>query len=171
MLKTKMSQHKAIFLDRDGVINKKRNDYVKTLDELEILPGIAESIKLLQDKGFIIVVVTNQSAINRNLTSHDNVQKIHDVVQKHLQSQGAHVDRFYYCPHRPDELCVCRKPKPGLLLSAAHDLQIDLSASWVIGDDVSDIMAANQAGCRGIKIGSNYDLASAVQQILNSTSD
>jgi len=159
---------KAIFLDRDGVINKERSDYVKTVDELVILNDIASPIKKLRENGFLIVVITNQSAINRGFTTHQHVENIHSAIQEYLKKNGTQIDAFYYCPHRPDEHCDCRKPKPGLLNKAIYDLKIDIKSSWMIGDRDSDIEAARVTGCKSIKITSNSGLNSAVQSILNS---
>jgi len=160
---------KAIFLDRDGVINQERHDYVKTIDELEILPDITKPIKLLKDSGFLIVIVSNQSAINRGLTSHKNVKEIHSVIQEYLKKNGIKLDAIYYCPHRPDENCDCRKPKTGLLLKAIEELGIDPRLSWMIGDNDSDIEAAKKVGCNAIKIGDNISLDFAAQRILCSS--
>lgn len=159
---------KAVFLDRDGVINKERSDYVKTVSELEILPNLYESIKQLKKAGFIVVVITNQSAINRGLTNHDNINHIHSFIQEYLKRHGTCIDAFYYCPHKPDENCACRKPKPGLLIKAANELHIDLKSSWMIGDSDSDIESAVLVGCKSIKVGTNLELFTAVQSILNS---
>ena len=160
--------NKAIFLDRDGVINKERSTYVKTISELEIFSGVANSVKKLKDAGFLVVVVTNQSAVNRGLTNHDNINDIHLYLQEYFRKNGTFIDGFYYCPHRPDENCYCRKPKPGLLLKAVEELKIDLKASWMIGDSDSDIQAAKLAGCKSIKIGVDMSFASAIRKILNS---
>ncbi len=159
---------KTVFLDRDGVINKERSDYVKTVDELEIFPHVAKLIKKLKDGGFSVVVITNQSAINRGLTTHENVQKIHQTIQDYLRKNGTFVDTFYYCPHKPDENCECRKPKTGLLIKAIKDLNIDLKSSWLLGDDDTDMKAASLVGCKSIKICSEYDFKKAVNLILNS---
>lgn len=159
--------NKAIFLDRDGVINKERSTYVKTVSELEIFSGVANSVKKLKDAGFLVVVVTNQSAVNRGLTNHDNINDIHLYLQEYFRKNDTFVDGFYYCPHRPDENCYCRKPKPGLLLKAVEELKIDLKSSWMIGDSDSDIQAAKLVGCKSIKIGADMSLASAIQRILN----
>lgn len=159
---------KAVFLDRDGVINKERTDYVKTVNELVILDDIANPIKKLRDNGFLVVVVTNQSAINRGLTSHQNVESIHSAIQVYLKKNETQVDAFYYCPHRPDEHCECRKPKPGLLIKAIDELKIDVKSSWMIGDRDSDMEAARMVGCKAIKISSNSGFNNAVQSILNS---
>jgi D-glycero-D-manno-heptose 1,7-bisphosphate phosphatase len=161
--------HKAIFLDRDGVINKERIDYVKTPSELEILSGVAESIKQLKDAGFLIIVITNQSAINRGLTNHDSVKNIHITIQEYCKRNGTSIDAFFYCPHRPDENCNCRKPKAGLLLRAINEFKINLKSSWMIGDNDSDLEAAKLAGCNSIKIQPNGGLSKAVQTILSFT--
>ena len=160
--------NKAIFLDRDGVINKERSTYVKTISELEIFSGVANSVKKLKDAGFLVVVVTNQSAVNRCLTNHDNINDIHLYLQEYFRKNGTFIDGFYYCPHRPDENCYCRKPKPGLLLKVVEELKIDLKASWMIGDSDSDIQAAKLAGCKSIKISVDMSFASAIRKILNS---
>ncbi|MDE1767038.1 MAG: HAD family hydrolase [Thaumarchaeota archaeon] len=160
--------HKAVFLDRDGVVNKERADYVKKVDELVIL-DVANSIKKLRDGGFLIIVISNQSAVNRGLTTHENVKKIHSTIQDYLEKGGTQIDAFYYCPHRPDENCNCRKPKPGLLNKAINDLKIDPKLSWMIGDRDSDIEAAKLVGCKFVKIISNSGLDYAVQRILNSS--
>ena len=159
--------HKTIFLDRDGIINKNREDYVKTVKELIIL-DIAHYIKKLKDNGFLIVVITNQSAINRGLTTHQNIETIHATIQEYLKLYGTQIDAFYYCPHRPDENCFCRKPQPGLLKKAVKDLNIDLKSSWMIGDRDSDIEAARRIGCKFIKMSEKLSLKDAVEIILNS---
>ncbi|MGI0086684.1 MAG: D-glycero-alpha-D-manno-heptose-1,7-bisphosphate 7-phosphatase [Nitrosotalea sp.] len=161
--------HKAIFLDRDGVINKERTDYVKTSSELEILSGVAESIKQLKDAGFLIIVITNQSAINRGLTNHDSVKNIHIIIQEYCKRNGTSIDAFFYCPHRPDENCNCRKPKSGLLLRAINEFKIDQKSSWMIGDNDSDLEAAKLVGCNSIKIQPNGGLSEAVRTILSFT--
>ncbi len=158
---------KAVFFDRDGVLNEERKDYVKNPSELKIFPNIIESIKKLKEVGFIIVVITNQSAINRGLITHQNVSDIHSTIQNFLKKNGTQIDFFYYCPHKPDECCQCRKPKPGMFLKAADDLQLNLQSSWMIGNQDTDIQAANTAGCKSFKIKSNHELQDCVQKILN----
>ena len=120
--------HNGIFLDRDGVINEKRDDYVKFVSELNIFSYVSKSIKKLHDLGFLVVVITNQSAINRGLITHDQLKKIHDAIQENLKSSKTKIDAFYYCPHTPTELCSCRKPKPELILQASNDLNIKLDS-------------------------------------------
>lgn len=159
---------KAVFLDRDGVINKERPDYVKNVKELEIF-DVASSIKKLRDGGFLVIVISNQSAVNRGLTTHENVKQIHFTIQEYLRKNGTKIDAFYYCPHRPDENCSCRKPKPGLLIKAIEDLGIDPKSSWMIGDRESDMEAARLITCKAIKISTDSSLHNAVESILNSS--
>ena len=113
-----MNKLKTVFLDRDGVINQERSDYVKSISELEIYPNVAKNIKLLKDAGFLVIVITNQSAVNRGIVTHETINQIHNSIQDHLKKYGTFLDGFYYCPHTPNENCNCRKPKPGLLQQA-----------------------------------------------------
>ena len=162
-----MNKLKTVFVDRDGVINQERSDYVKSISELEIYPNVAENIKLLKDAGFLVIVITNQSAVNRGIISHEMINQIHNSIQDHLKKYGTFLDGFYYCPHTPNENCNCRKPKPGLLQKAILELNIDLNSSWMIGDSDSDIEAANSIGCKAIKISDSFSLDNAVGKILN----
>jgi len=162
-----MNKLKTVFVDRDGVINQERSDYVKSISELEIYPNVAENIKLLKDAGFLVIVITNQSAVNRGIISHEMINQIHNSIQDHLKKYGTFLDGFYYCPHTPNENCNCRKPKPGLLQKAILELNIDLNSSWMIGDSDSDIEAANSIGCKAIKISDSFSLDNAVTTILH----
>ena len=162
-----MNKLKTVFVDRDGVINQERSDYVKSISELEIYPNVAKNIKLLKDAGFLVVVITNQSAVNRGIATHETINQIHNSIQDHLKKYGTFLDGFYYCPHTPNENCNCRKPKPGLLQQAILELNIDLNSSWMIGDSDSDIEAADSVGCKAIKINDNFSLDNAVEKILN----
>ena len=162
-----MNKLKTVFLDRDGVINKEKSDYIKSISELEIFPDVAKNIELLKNAGFLVVVITNQSAINRGLITHEMVNQIHVSIQNYLKANGTCVDGFFYCPHKPDENCNCRKPKSGLLHQAILELNIDLNSSWMIGDSNSDIEAAISIGCKAIKIDNNFSLDNAVDKILS----
>ncbi len=159
--------HKAVFFDRDGVLNEERKDYVKIRSELKIFPNIIDPIIKLKEAGFIIVVITNQSAINRGLTTHQNISEIHSTIQSFLNENGTQIDSFYYCPHKPDEYCQCRKPNPGLILRAVEELKINLQKSWMIGDSETDVQAAIKAGCKYFKINSNHELQGIVEKILD----
>lgn len=137
----------AIFLDRDGVINHNRFDYVKTWEEYIFLPNIFEPLKRLAQSEYTIVIISNQSPIGRGLVQQETVEAINQRMKAEIESRGGRVDGIYYCPHRPDEGCECRKPRPGLLLRAAQELNLDLSRSYFIGDAVSDLEAALAADC------------------------
>jgi histidinol-phosphate phosphatase family protein len=158
---------KAVFLDRDGVLTRERPDYVKTPEELEILPGIGPPLRDLRERGFRLIIVTNQSVVGRGMATNDAMDRIHEKLQSELKQMGCYVDAIYYCPHRPEERCSCRKPEPGLILRAAKDLGIDVAASWMIGDKEIDLEAAKRAGCRGIRVVTNLgDLRKAVSSII-----
>ena len=161
-----MPLFRAVFLDRDGVLTRERQDYIKTPEELEVLPGIEVPLREIQKRGFRIVIITNQSVIGRGLTSHHEMSRIHEKLRLELARSGCSVDGIYYCPHRPDEGCDCRKPAPGLILKAAKELGIDVGRSWMIGDKEMDLEAARRAGCRSIRVATNRgDLGDAVRQI------
>jgi len=159
---------KAIFLDRDGVINQERKDYVKNLEEFKIFENVADAISLLKKENFLIVIITNQSAINRKLLSIKNLENIHKFLKKYLKKNNTSIDAIYYCPHTPEEDCSCRKPKPGLLLKASLDLDIDLKNSWMIGDSKTDIEAAKAAGCNSILLKENEKLFDIVKEFISS---
>jgi D-glycero-D-manno-heptose 1,7-bisphosphate phosphatase len=142
----------AIFLDRDGVINRNRSDYVKAWSEFEFLPGSLTALRRLADLEWPIVVITNQSAIGQGLISRAQVDEIHRQLVSAVIEAGGRIDAVLYCPHRADEGCTCRKPQPGLLLQAAEHLAIDLPRSLLIGDAESDGLAAETAGCRFVLV-------------------
>ena len=150
-----IKKNKAIFLDRDGVINKNRDDYVKSTKELEIFSNIGKEILKLKMKGFLIIVITNQSVINREIITIRELEEIHSTIQKFLMKSKTSIDKFYFCPHRPDENCDCRKPKPGLILQAINEFSIDASKSWMVGDSKTDIQAGEKAGCKTIFLKKN----------------
>lgn len=139
--------HRAVFLDRDGVINENRSDYVKTWDELRFLPGVLESLQRLASSHLAIVVVSNQSAINRGLVSPAEAGDINKRMVEEIENAGGRIDSVYICPHRPDEGCNCRKPAAGLLHQAAEQLGIDLASSYLVGDALCDMQAALAARC------------------------
>jgi|APSaa5957512493_1039668.scaffolds.fasta_scaffold36475_2 histidinol-phosphate phosphatase family protein len=163
-----MSKNKAVFLDRDGVINKNKINYVKTIEELEILPSIGISIKKLKNNDYFVIVITNQSPINRKLMTHEQLNLIHSSIQQHLESFDTSIDKFYFCPHMPQENCNCRKPKTGMLMQAMSEFNIEPTLSWMIGDNDSDIQAGLAVGCRTLRIDDNTNLQLAVDKILNS---
>lgn len=154
---------KAVFLDRDGTINKYVG-FLRSIDEFELITGAAEAIKKINSSGYLSILVTNQPVIARGEVTTFELQLIHSKMETLLGAEGAYLDAIYYCPHHPhkgykgeiSELkidCDCRKPKPGMLLKAASDFNIDLSASWMIGDGENDIKAGKAAGCKTALIG------------------
>ncbi len=163
---TTSAKHRAIFVDRDGVINVNRNDYVKSWDEFEYIPGAKEAIKRITDSDWLLIMITNQSPIGRGIFTHETLDHIHFILLKDLSEFGCRIDAIYYCPHRPDEGCECRKPKPGLILKAAKDLRIDLKASWMCGDSDTDLEAGRAAGCMVKKVSSNNPLLKIIEEIL-----
>jgi D-glycero-D-manno-heptose 1,7-bisphosphate phosphatase len=140
--------HRAVFVDRDGVICRNRDDHVKNWSEFEFLPGALRAISRLSESGLRIVIITNQAIINRRMASIEVVEHIHARMVQNIELAGGHVDRVLYCPHRPDERCSCRKPQPGMLLKAAEELDLDLCRSYLIGDAETDIQAGQTVGCR-----------------------
>ena len=154
---------KAVFLDRDGTINKYVG-FLRNIDDFELIPGVAEAIKNINASGYLAIVVTNQPVIARGEVTVEELQLIHNKMETLLGAEGAYLDDIYYCPHHPHkgyegeipELkidCDCRKPKPGMLIRAAHDFNIDLTQSWMIGDGENDIKAGKAAGCKTALIG------------------
>jgi histidinol-phosphate phosphatase family protein len=147
-----MSKRRAIFLDRDGVINANRPDYVKAWSEFVFLPRALAALRRLASSDFVIVVTTNQSAIARGLAAEATVREIHARMIAEVERAGGRIDAVYYCPHLPEENCACRKPQPGLYLRAARDLDLDLARSLVVGDAFADVAAAAAIGAQPILV-------------------
>lgn len=159
------NKQRAIFLDRDGTINRYVG-FLRDIEQFELLPGAAEAIRRINASGYLAIVVTNQPVIARGEVTREQLREIHDKMETLLGREGAYVDAIYYCPHHPHrgypgevaELkidCDCRKPKPGLLLQAAEDYNIDLTKSWMIGDSQSDMQAGEAAGCKTALVDGN----------------
>ena len=165
LIQKKSLQHKqkAIFLDRDGTINKYVG-FLRNIDEFELIPGVVEAVKKINASGYLTIVITNQPVIARGEMTISELHSIHNKMETQLGEKGAFLDAIYYCPHHPHkgyegeipELkvdCECRKPKPGMLIRAAEDFNIDLTNSWMIGDGENDIIAGKTAGCKTALIG------------------
>ncbi len=166
--------HKAVFLDRDGVINEEV-DYLRRIEDIVILEKVPESLKLLKEKNFLLIAITNQPVIARGWATEDEIERIHDEMNKIIiRKGGSPIDKFYFCPHHPNadilkyrKECDCRKPSPGLILKAGKEWKINLKESYMIGDRISDIVTGKKAGCKTILIesaishikiqGSDYD--------------
>ena len=142
-----MTGKPAIFLDRDGTLNEGVG-YVSHPSRFTLFPWTVEAIRAIRDEGFLAVMVTNQSGIGRGYFSEEMLLSIHGDFQRLLEAAGTALDGIYYCPHRPDEGCECRKPKPGMLLRASKELGCDLSRSWMVGDNESDLKTAWSVGAR-----------------------
>lgn len=149
---TRAPQRPAVFLDRDGVLNENRADYVRTWEQVVILPGVLAAMQRLAASPLVVVVVTNQSAVGRGLMSGATLDSINRGIVDLVQQAGGRIDAVYACPHAPEAGCTCRKPQPGLLLHAARELGIDLARSYLVGDAVSDMQAALAAGCQPILV-------------------
>lgn len=152
------NKQKAIFLDRDGTINKYVG-FLRNIDEFELLPEVSDAIKKINASGYLAIVITNQPVIARGEVTFEELREIHNKMETLLGEQGAYLDGIYFCPHHPDkgfegeipELkfdCQCRKPKPGLILKAAEEFNIDLLQSWFVGDGENDVKAGKNAGCK-----------------------
>jgi D-glycero-D-manno-heptose 1,7-bisphosphate phosphatase len=151
-----MKKNRAVFLDRDGTICEEVG-YIDSIERLHLIPRSAAAIKLLNERGFRVVMVTNQSGVARGFFPEAFLEELHAELRRRLREEGAYLDGIYYCPHHPVEgkapylqVCDCRKPASGLLHHAAHDFNLDLSASYVIGDHFSDVECAQGVGARGI---------------------
>ena len=142
----------TIFLDRDGVINENRSDYVKSWQEFRFLAGSREAIARLTQAGHRIIVCSNQAAIARGYTTIETVEDIHRRMMAAIEEVGGAIERVYYCPHGKDEQCGCRKPSPGMLLRARDELGVDLNDAVFIGDSITDVRAGLAAGVRSILV-------------------
>lgn len=156
------NKQKAVFLDRDGTINIYKG-FLRDVDDFELIPGVAGAIKKINESGYLVIVVTNQPVIARGEVTVEQLEEIHNKMETLLGFEGAYIDGLYYCPHHPHkgyegevpELkvdCECRKPKPGMLLKAADDFNINLNESYMVGDGEIDVKAGKNAGCKTVLI-------------------
>jgi len=146
--------HRAVFLDRDGVINVKapEGQYITRWEEFHFLPGVADAIARLNEARFSVIVVSNQRGVAKGCMTIAALEEIHRRMIEQLAASNVRIDAIYYCPHGADARCTCRKPAPGMLLQAAEDHRLDLRNSWIVGDSDSDILAGKNAGCRTVRI-------------------
>jgi D-glycero-D-manno-heptose 1,7-bisphosphate phosphatase len=157
-----VSGRPAVFLDRDGTLSEERG-YIDRLELLEIFPWTSDAIRLLNRAGFVVVVITNQSAIGRGIIDLPFLQTVHDAFDRHLARSGARVDRYYFCPHHPDArlpefrmVCRCRKPEPGMIEQATTELGLDPSRSFMVGDRLIDVACGHAAGVRSVLVRSGH---------------
>lgn len=170
--KNLLHRQKAIFLDRDGTINKYVG-FLRSAEQFELLPGVAEAIKLINSSGYLAIVATNQPVIARGETTFGELDRIHAKMETLLGEEGAYLDGVYFCPHHPDRgfagerpeykiVCDCRKPKAGMLFAAADKFNIDLSLSYMIGDGATDVECGRNAGCAAAYIGDGNPYAADI---------
>jgi D-glycero-D-manno-heptose 1,7-bisphosphate phosphatase len=152
----------AVFLDRDGTMSEERG-FIDRLELLEIFPWTTDAVRLLNRAGFAVVVVTNQSAIGRGIIDEPFLHSVHAAFDRHLARGGARVDRYYFCPHHPEAklpehrmVCRCRKPAPGMIEQACHDLGLDPARSFMVGDRLIDVASGHAAGLRSILVRSGH---------------
>ena len=145
---------RAVFLDRDGVINVKaaEGEYITRWEDFQFLPGVAEAIASLNQTQFLVIVVSNQRGVAKGCMTLEALEEIHMRMLSQLADSKARIDAIYYCPHDAAISCRCRKPAPGMLLQAAKDHAIDLRTSWMVGDSDSDLLAGKNAGCRTVRV-------------------
>ena len=185
--------NKAVFLDRDGVITQEPPHYAYRLDQLALIPGSGDAIRLLNNDGYKVVVVSNQSGIGRGYYQEVDTELFNQALRGELAKLEAHLDAIYYCPHHPEAEveeyrmnCNCRKPEPGMLIMAGNDLEIDMKRSFLVGDKLTDIEAGKRVGCKTILVKTGFgaeqlkdnridceyiadDLFQAVEYILDSS--
>lgn len=169
MSKADLYGRPAVFLDRDGTINEEKN-YLHRIDDFQFIAGAPQAIKQLNQAGYPVLVVTNQSGVARGYFSLADVETLHRFLMERLAEIGAHIDGFYICPHHPTagegskrQRCTCRKGEPGLLIKAAREHGIDLSRSYMIGDKPADVEAGEKAGCTPLLVLTGYGREAAQQ--------
>ena len=178
----KTERNKAVFLDRDGTINVEKH-YLYKIEDFELLPSVVEGLKKLQEAGYLLIVITNQSGIARGYYTEEEYNRLNQHMLGVLESKGVYISDVFYCPHLPDAKiekyrvdCNCRKPKLGMFYDAVKKWNIDLEQSWAIGDKERDLAICDGTGCRGIIVGTvnrmNYRWVSSLDEaariILNS---
>jgi D-glycero-D-manno-heptose 1,7-bisphosphate phosphatase len=151
----KQPLRRAVFLDRDGTIGEELG-YVNHIDRFQIFPYAAGAIRELNQANFPVIVVTNQSGIARNIFPESLVHEVHKKMVTELAAAGAWIDAIYFCPHKSEDACECRKPNPGLLERAAREHALELTGSWVVGDRYADLEMGHAAGARGILVMTGY---------------
>lgn len=161
-----MAKNKAIFLDRDGVINKDNADYTFRIDDFEFVNGLFDALKILQKKNYLLIVISNQAGIARKVYSHSDVDILHDYMQQQLKAEGIRLTEIYYCPHYTEiGKCICRKPDSLLLEKAIARFDIDPIQSYFIGDRDRDIEAGKKVHVNGIKVETDTDLRTILDLI------
>jgi len=161
------AKNKAVFLDRDGVLNKEMGDYVCRLEDFHVLEYNIEPLKELQNRGYLLLVATNQGGLAKGWYNEEELAKMHQKLRQIYSEQGVEIKDIFYCPHHPDYTgdCDCRKPKPGLLLQGIEKYNIDPALSYFIGDRERDVIAGTAAGVKGILINSDQPISEVLDLI------
>jgi D-glycero-D-manno-heptose 1,7-bisphosphate phosphatase len=160
------AKNKAVFLDRDGVLNHEQGDYIRRVEDFIILDNY-DALKTLQDKGYLLIVATNQGGLAKGWYTEEELAKMHDKLREDYKAHGVEFTDMFYCPHHPNFTgdCDCRKPKPGLLLQGIEKYNIDPSKSYFIGDRERDVEAGTAAGVKGILIDSDQPISTVLDMI------
>jgi D-glycero-D-manno-heptose 1,7-bisphosphate phosphatase len=159
--------NKAILLDRDGVINQERGDYTYRREDFSVLPDVIPALRVLQEMGYMLIIISNQSGIAKGLFTIADVEKLHSYLVAYLDDNDVRIKEIYYCPHHPERgSCICRKPDSQLVEKALARFNIDPAKSFFIGDKERDILAGKKAGVQGILIDSNFSLMKAIEPII-----
>ncbi|MBI5122576.1 HAD family hydrolase [Candidatus Roizmanbacteria bacterium] len=163
-----VQDQKIIFLDRDGVINKKppKAQYVTTWREFVFLPGAIEGLQFLTKMGYDIFIITNQPGIARGMMTEKDLQEINEQFLERCKKEGVIIKKIYYCPHGWDEGCLCRKPQPGMLLQASKEFNFDITKTLFIGDDIRDKEAGDAAHCKTLLVEPDGNLLKILQSFL-----
>jgi D-glycero-D-manno-heptose 1,7-bisphosphate phosphatase len=161
--------NKAVFLDRDGVVNRNEGKYyVFRVEDFQLNEGIPEALKIIREHGYLIIIISNQSGIARGLYSHAEAEKVHDYLRSRLKKDGVEITEIYYCPHHPDhQKCFCRKPESLMIEKALARFDIDPARSWMIGDQERDVEAGKKAGLQTILVKRNEDLREVVKEMVS----
>jgi histidinol-phosphate phosphatase family protein len=146
--------YRAVFLDRDGTMNQDV-PYCRRPEDFELFPNTARAIKRLNESGYKVIIITNQSGVARGYFTEETLARIHQKMRDQLAEGDAHIDGIYYCPHHPDDNCDCRKPKPKMVLQAVQEHDVDLKRSFMVGDKALDIQLGQNVGCRTVLIPSD----------------
>jgi D-glycero-D-manno-heptose 1,7-bisphosphate phosphatase len=157
---------KALFLDRDGVLNRERGYYTYTVEDFEVLPDVADALKLAREKGYLLIIISNQGGIAKGIFNQDRVKQLHGLMVEKLATSGIHFDEIYYCRHHNEVgKCLCRKPHSLMLEKAIARFDIDASQSVMIGDSQRDMDAAAKAGVKGFLIEPNSGILQIVESL------
>lgn len=162
------AENKAVFFNRDGtLICDEGHDYIYRKEDIRLNPGVVSGLKKLQEEGYLLFIVTNQGGIAKGIYTHEQVKEVHDFLCNELKKNGVIIDKIYYCPHHESiKTCVCRKPSPYMINLAIEEFRIDRLHSFLVGNSVRDIKAAEAAGIKPIKTHKNQDITPAINRIL-----